>query len=528
MVFVCSFGLSVTELEPLLVAMFNGRGRHYPPPASPVLMAAAPSIDQFAEVLSKGPDWYSLGVFLGAPHNELNTIGENYNKISVTRCLIEVYQCLERLGKVLSWDFIASRLRALENNALAEHIDSTYIHPSTEPPSESSSSNSEQSGAGRSIPLPGSVDQTSRAPKVIVPPEVSKQYISLSRRLTNLNLIIKNVLAASSVKIKDVQDVVDQDLGLQPYAGSEATWEKVFHKVDKEASMFDDSHVLSFIIKTFLPDNQVLSRQMGEFQEAVGSFKSSAEIRHLIDLLKRKKRNKRSKCQIIKLKVQEHWGCSKLKKFESAMKMFLGSLYGRLSCMLVTDGCYCISWIIAADVPHASQLLPKHSKELFKIIGVISLQIGEDMVYDSTGEVPGCEVLEAAMLQAIELKNTRAIELLLAVGCSPEVATYNGDHAVTNVVNIRERSFDDGSGGGVDHVCVLGHNEHIEVIIDTSERRVPKCATCIIKEDQIKRLYMQVDTLQLENKKLRDPQQKELINEALSSEYDAKKGVDIF
>ena len=99
------------------------------------------------------------------------------------------------------------------------------------------------------------------------------------------------------------------------------------------------------------------------------------------------------------------------------------------------------------------------------------------MVYDSTGEVPGCEVLEAAMLQAIELKNTRAIELLLAVGCSPEVATYNGDHAVTNVVNIRERSVDDGSRGGVDHMCVLGHNEHIEDIINSSREPEIKVVT---------------------------------------------------
>ncbi len=450
---------------------------------------AAPSIDQFAEVLSKGPDWYSLSVFLGVSYHELNTIKHEYSGISITRCLIEVYQCLERLGKAPSWDSIASKLRALDHHALAEHIDSTYIHPSTEPPSESSSSNSGQSGAG----IPDSVDKTSRGPGVKVPPEVSKQYNSLSQRLTTLNMSIRDVLAASSVKIEDVQNVVDKDWGLQPYAGSEATWHNVFHRLNKETPMFEYPHVLSVIVDTFLSDNQVLSRQMGEFEKAVDSFKSSAEMCHLIELLKKKKRRKRSESQIITLEVQEHWSRYKLKNFETAMKILLGpELYCHLKRMLVTRGCYCISWIIiSADVPHASKLLPEHSKDFFKIIGVISLQIGEEMVYDSTGEVPGCEVLEAAMLQAIELKNTGAIELLLAVGCSPEVATYNGDHAVTNVVNVRERSVDDGSGGGVDHVCVLGHNEHIEAIIDPS--REPECATCIMKEKQIKQLHMQFE-----------------------------------
>ena len=449
---------------------------------------AAPSIDQFAKVLSKEQDWYSLGVFLGVPTTDLDMIKQEYRGATVTRCLIEVYKCTEKLGKAPSWDFIASNLREMGNHALAENIDSTYIHPSLEPPSVSSSSNtSEQSGAG----IPDSVDQTSRAPEVTVPPEVSKQYISLSRRLTKLYLCVRKAISGTDANIDEVQHVVDRDWGLQPYTGSDASWENVFHRVDKECSMFDDPHVLNVIIDAFLPDNQVLSIQMKDFEKAIDSFKSSAKMGHLVDLLKKKKRSKRSNCKIIKLKIQEHWGRCRLKNFETAMRKLLGSQYGRLSCMLVTDGCYCISWIISADIPHASQLLPEHSKELFRIIGVISLQIGEEMVYDSTGEVPGCEVLEAAMLQAIELKNTRAIELLLAVGCSPEVATYNGDHAVINLVNIRERSVDDGSGGGVDHVCVLGHNEHIEAVIDPS--REPECATCGIKEKQIKQLHTQFE-----------------------------------
>ena len=247
---------------------------------------SAPSIDLFAEVLSKGPDWYSLGVFLGVPDHEINAIKLEYSGISVNRCLIEVYQCLVKLGKAPSWDSIASRLRALDHHALAEHIDSTYIHPSLELPSESNCSNSEQS-AGAGIPA-----QTSKAPKVMVPPEVSKQYISLSRRLTKLYLCVQKAISGTDANIDDVQHVIDHDWGLQPYAGSEATWENVFHRVDKECSMFDDPHVLSVITDIFLPNNQVLSRQMGEFEKAVNSFKSSAELGHLVDMLKKKKRSK--------------------------------------------------------------------------------------------------------------------------------------------------------------------------------------------------------------------------------------------
>ena len=116
------------------------------------------------------------------------------------------------------------------------------------------------------------------------------------------------------------------------------------------------------------------------------------------------------------------------------------------------------------------------------------------------------------MLQAIGRNNKTAVEILLAMGCNPEVATYNGDHAVTNVVNIREKSAVDNEQGVVNHVCILGRNEHIEqAITDTTSR---ECASFETKKTQMKMLHMQVDA-ELKNKQI------SLENETLSSKYEA-------
>ena len=133
-----------------------------------------------------------------------------------------------------------------------------------------------------------------------------------------------------------------------------------------------------------------------------------------------------------------------MNEFEIMITKILGTrLYTKLYHITVDTGCICVSWIIPPSVNYTKLLIPKLSLEFLQIIGVIYLHIGDDVIYNVGEE--GCQTLEAAMLRAIELKNTRAIELLLAVGCSPEVASYNGDHAITNVVNIKERSVDDGS-----------------------------------------------------------------------------------
>ena len=83
------------------------------------------------------------------------------------------------------------------------------------------------------------------------------------------------------------------------------------------------------------------------------------------------------------------------------------------------------------------------------------------MIYNMPSE--GCEVMEAAMLQAVELKNTRAVELLLAVGCNPEVITYKPNISVkiTAELHIEEEPIDDHTA---QYVCVFeDHSEEATV-----------------------------------------------------------------
>ncbi len=275
-----------------------------------------PSVNQFAKELSKEPDWYTLGTFLDAPTGDLDSIKHECRGMRITRCLIEVHKCLERLGKVPSWNSIAEELKALDNHALAEHIDSTYIHPSTEPPSEFSSSNSEQSGAG----IPDSVDQTSRAPEVRVPPEVSKEYSLLSIELTKLYLCYKNAFKASNQDIEDVQHVIERHGSLKPYPGNEATWKDLFLRLDQESSMFEDPHILTVLNDTVSFVNPELSDQTGKFNETVDIFIKSAEMRELITLFKK---SEQTHCQIV---VQERWNHKTLAGFEAEMRKLVGSL----------------------------------------------------------------------------------------------------------------------------------------------------------------------------------------------------------
>ncbi len=86
-----------------------------------------PTVDQFAYALSSEPHWYNLGIFLQLPSHELNRIGLEYRSEGTLRCLIEVYNSLESIHKVPSWEFLSQVLGKINNDSLANQIYTNYV-----------------------------------------------------------------------------------------------------------------------------------------------------------------------------------------------------------------------------------------------------------------------------------------------------------------------------------------------------------------------------------------------------------------
>ena len=98
-----------------------------PSRVSSIQNAALPTITEFTEALLPEPDWYSLGIFLGASTAELDTIGINYRGVSTMRCYIELYSCLKSRDIIPSWEFIIDCLQRMNKDALAKRITSKFI-----------------------------------------------------------------------------------------------------------------------------------------------------------------------------------------------------------------------------------------------------------------------------------------------------------------------------------------------------------------------------------------------------------------
>ncbi len=453
---------------------------------TPTIDINALTADEFVKVLKPfGTHWFDIGVYLGASTEKLKEIRKVYTSDGVVTCLAELHDCLEKKGK-LTWESIATALRELDNNALAESIYSNYILPAIQHDTSSNEDSTTSTTVQVPMDIPTSDSQVVGSPSCAVATKskpiivegtevkkVSAAFLSLYNRFLALFPKVAKSLKSSNVDVEDIQGLIEGSCGLEPLPQNEATVGAVFNRLKKQCSILNFQS-LTLVVNTLLSNEKVLRKELVRLKASVNSFKKSAKMIKLVSLIESHQQSMGDDHKMVKLKLRDFWIKFTMEQFEIMMNAILDTLYDQLSHITVGTGCICVSWIIPSSVNY-TKLLPKLSLEFLQIIGVISLHIGDDVIYNVGEE--GCQTLKAAMLQAIELKNTRAIELLLAVGCSPEVATYNGDHAVTNVVNIRERSVDECSGGGVDHVCVLGHNEHIEAIIDPSREPETKVVT---------------------------------------------------
>ena len=422
----------------------------------------SPTVDKFVEVLATERDWYSLGMFLGVSTVDLDVISTNYSTQGIRRCLIEIYKCLDSKGKPLSWKIIAIALQRMESFNLANEILRISESPEENQPTHSDSANQPSAshtagahdiltsdgqpvvpvatGINRTIssssdgllpnePPPQLLIESSQS-RIDVPFQIEDQFKNLKR---NLNKIVAHSRDAlkQSVNLDDLQQPLRDEYDIEPLRSNEANFEMVWDRVSKHYSLLN-IEILDSLVYTFLSNKTPLCRELAAYNDQIEMFKTSAEMKHLVHLLKEQKPPGEGK-KLMKLKLRTHWSKITVKKFEDILTEALSVEYDYTSHMTVSNGCICVCWLVP-DI-HTDKLITLQPLEFIRIIGIISLHIGSDVIYNNESE--GCETIEAAMLQAIELKNIQAMELLLVMGCNPEVATYNGDNAVTTIVNIR-------------------------------------------------------------------------------------------
>ena len=480
------------------------------------------TVDLFTSDLeSVGPKWYDLGIFLGISTHELDVIGKYHGSEGTQRCLIELFKCFQSRTKPVSWNDITDALTKIHNNYLADQIRDKYIrkvlsyYPLSPPHNEKQASETgsdtqimETDGVSEThddkyiyvdtklhfvdhddhirhnvqttsslSPLssscettphsekledekPGSdsqvmeTDRVSENKHIYIDKTISNEFNKISTSFTSLVLTIKRALQRKSVSVDDLQDVLEDQCKLEPLSTEVATFQKVFTRV-RQHYCFLNYHILTYLVDMFLSDEKPLQQLLVDYTNKLETFKESTMIKDLMKLIK----EKRELCgnhKIIELKTRDYWGAVVLNKFERLAKLIFQNIYDCAAQIRIEDGCICVSWVIP-DID--TSVLVTVSPDLLKVVGVISLKIDDMVLYEGPNE--GCHILESAFLQAVELGNVRAVELLLAVGCDTNILTHTGELAITSAMKLRDHK-----GLGTFHLaCLNGHTEVVSNLL---------------------------------------------------------------
>ena len=398
-----------------------------------------PTITDFTKILSEETRWYTFGTFMGIPHNELDEIGSSYRTEGVMRCLIEIYKCIETRGLPMSWELIAESLSNMKNYSLAKRIQSDYnllpFQVSVTPGQKSSSAMKSASSHDIKRRHSSRDDGSVAGDLEKVTAKVAKDF-KTSERFSVLATEVKSAFKQANVDVERMQDlIVERSDPLKSPPPRMTKFEDIWWYLRQHYSILNFD-ILAFLTKNLLGDqNPNLQKQIKDYSRKVKNFKSSVKMSHLATLIKSTEEEEEepiteqttsSESKVVKLKLREFWSDFEIEKFELVMKDTLKTVYDVASQISVKNGCICVSWVIPnIDTAKLFSLEPL-DPELLRTIGVLSLQIGNEAVCILPEY--GCDTLEAAMIQAVELKNIRVILLLQAMGCDLELVTkYQGD-----------------------------------------------------------------------------------------------------
>ena len=415
-----------------------------------------PTIDQFTEELVKEPNWYNLGVFLGVPTYELDVIARDYHLEGTQRRLIELFKYFQSHGKVVSWNDIVDALTRMQHKDLADQLHQKYIQTTASShlsPTRSEKQDCEEARNDSQVMDTGSVSEV-HDNKLYIDKKISKDFDEVITAFANLVLETKRALQRNTISIPEIQVVLQEIYEIEPLSTEEATLDKVFSRM-RQHYCFLNYRVLAYLIDMFLSNEKPLQQLLVDYTNKLEKFKESVVVKDLMKLIK-EKRDSCSNHKIVQLKVHDFWGKVILKKFERLAQFIFDNLYDCAAQIRIEDGCICVSWIIP-DID-ASELVTV-SPDLLKVVGVISLKIDDKVLYDEPHE--GCHILESAFLQAVEVENVRAVELLLAVGCDSNMYTPTGEVAITSALKLRNSE-----GLYLLHfACINGHTDVVHTLL---------------------------------------------------------------
>ena len=396
------------------------------------------TIRQFAEQLKDESRWYDLGVFLEVSTSELDHISRTYPHYGTTRCLQELYKCIQssdrRDGKKLTWNEIVEALKIMQNIRLADNISSATADTMSIIKESSAREND----------------------SVIVNKMVSGEFFKIVQAFAELVITFMESIDAAvkngCLNLVKLQLYLSNLCGDVPIRNAELTIEELFSGIKGEYCFLHYS-ILSSIAEKFKLPNEMI----GKYTEKLEDFKTTSQVIDVLDEIHDKVNRSYQNYNMIELKLRDFWGKRTIQKFDCFVKQLLLDMYSFICSFTITPGCICVRWLFAKH-NFDTQKLPPLEENFLKVVGVTIFKMNDTIIYE--GPNSGCETVEGLFLQAIELNNARGIEMLLAIANLPDEILYTLVSSVIGITDLAGYTV-------LYYACIFGHLDVVKLLLES-------------------------------------------------------------
>ena len=359
------------------------------------------SLVDLLEETDKLTDWYTLGVFLKMPSEDLDDIEKRLTTAGLKRCKIALFSLWLQRNPNASWDQIALALEKCDQIAMADRIRKCHPPPSLPAPA----------------PPQDDVDQQQPVKLVRLERDKVVKFRKLETSYAQLASSIKTTLDEKQVSLLKIRYFLEELLELDEGELSQARTVGELFQLIKPHYCFLNTTILGDIIDRFI--GEPLKHQLEEYEHQLEEFKESTSMALLQEI--------GPQCSPsvgapqVTIKLTRCWQPVTIKRFQRLVEQIFDENSTSLANINVKKGCICVTWLARKSAIPSLITQAQERTEFMRLVGVLRVSVaGIDILEQEEEEDT---FLSSALVRATRADCVDAVDMLLYLGADPNTST---------------------------------------------------------------------------------------------------------
>ena len=377
-----------------------------------LIMSDNISVSLLLKELKEVVDWEVLGLHLNVPAHELKKIRKQFFHEGVERCKAGMFELwLEQ--EPADWRTMTDALEKLDDlNELARNLRQTYI----------GDTENQFTDIPQAIPISTPLTK----PVIKVERNVVRILADLESKLARLVTDIKSCIQSREFLLSNLHYYIKIRLDLAQFSVPN-TFEDLFDSIRPYYDILNIC-LLEDISNEYLATDANIQASLDRYKDELDSFRNNTKMEELVNNMTSlmHKESRKGTTAVVVLKLEGCWLNVTVKNFQKLVREIFSRRERNLCHIMVEKGCMCIRWLVPTSMVPYIVSMTKQRVELICNIGVIKLEIGNEIIFDKVADKPDINSFSLHLFNAVCQHNLDVIRLLLSIDISPNITDDDG------------------------------------------------------------------------------------------------------